>query len=306
MERISSQPRLDVRDLEIVLALASAGSTAGAAAQLHLTQSAVSRALALAEEKLGVRLFDRTARGLTPTTAGKKLIEGASPLLAQLVDLEERARGHETAMRLRLVCECYTAYRWLPSAIAALRRKLPALEVTLAVEHSSTPVEALRRDDIDVALLTTAKVPRGEGLTERALFSDEVVCVVSSNHPLAKKRTLSAADLRANTILTSNAPPGEQRWFHRAVFGRTNPKLDIMRLPLTEAIVDAARAGMGVAVMSEWIASGYLGGSDLVAKRFEKPLRRPWRIACRSDAEGLSERLVATLESAAPRLYAAS
>jgi LysR family transcriptional regulator for metE and metH len=295
-----------VRDLEIVLALASAGSTAGAAKHLHLTQSAVSRALGLAEEKLGVRLFDRTARGLGPTSAGKKLIQGASPVLAQLVELEEHARGHDTALRLRLVCECYTAYRWLPSAIAALRRKLPGLEITLAVEHSNAPVEALRRDDIDVALLTTAKVPRGEELTERALFSDEVVCVVASSHPLAKKRTLSAADLRANPILTSNAPPGEQRWFLRSVFGRTNPKLEIMRLPLTEAIVDAARAGMGVAVMSEWIASGYLGGNDLVAKRFEKPLRRPWRLACRRDASELAERLVASLEGAAPRLYAAS
>jgi DNA-binding transcriptional LysR family regulator len=46
-------------------------------------------------------------------------------------------------------------------------------------------------------------------------------------------------------------------------------------LPLTEAIADAARAGLGVAVLSEWIASGYLGGGDLIAKQFAPRVRLP-------------------------------
>src|ERR671918_456963 len=61
-----SIPRLDVRDLQVVLAIAATGSTVKAAAKLHVTQSAVSRGLALAEEKLDLRLFDRTRRGLAP------------------------------------------------------------------------------------------------------------------------------------------------------------------------------------------------------------------------------------------------
>ncbi|MGZ3421738.1 MAG: substrate-binding domain-containing protein, partial [Polyangiales bacterium] len=158
---------------------------------------------------------------------------------------------------------------------------------------------------IDVALLTTSTVPRASDLQERPLFSDEVVFVVASSHPLAKRKHVTAEDLRAFPILTSNTPAGEQRWFLRSVFGRQRPKLEFLRFPLTEAIVDAARAGMGVAVMSEWIASGYLGGNDLVAKRFGKPLRRPWRLACRRPSAELAERLVSALEGAAPRLYAA-
>lgn len=303
MTRIPSpQPRLDVRDLQIVLAVAAAGSTARASSAMHLTQPAVSRALLLAEEKVGVRLFDRSARGLTPTAAGERLLSGAGSLLAQLAELER----HVTAplvepTRVRLVCECYTAYRWLPSALASLRRKLPSIEVTLAVEHTAAPVPALLAGEIDIALLTTS--PVAAPLRDQPLFSDEVVFVVAASHPLARRSSLTPKDLRESPLITGNTPPAEARWFVTSVFGRSRPKLDFMRLPLTEAIVDAARAGMGIAVLSEWMTSGYLDGGDLVVKRLASgPLRRPWRIAFRREAAEAAQRLVVALEGSAPRV----
>jgi LysR family transcriptional regulator for metE and metH len=299
-------PRLELRDLRVVLALAAEGSTAGAGAVLHLTQSAVSRALLLAEDKLGVRLFERSARGLCPTPAGERLIAGAGPLLAQLAELEAAARRPErTRAPVRLVCECYTAYRWLPSALAQLRSHLPELTLKLAVEHTADPAAALAHGDIDVALLTTAATPAA--CRERPLFSDEIVFVLAPSHPLAQRPHLTARDLQATTLITSNTPPAERRWFMTRVFGRRRPKLDFMTLPLTEAIIDAARAGMGVAVLSEWIASTYLGGDDLLAKRFgAEPLRRPWRIAFHPSAADAATRLAGALEGLAPRVYPAA
>lgn len=303
----SPKPRLEVRDLEIVLAVASAGSTTRAASVLHLTQSAVSRALGLAEEKLGVRLFDRGRHGLSLTRAGERLVAGAGALLAQLVELERSATGHDvTPVRVRLVCECYTAYRWLPSALHNLRRALPSLEVELAIEHTGAPVEALRAGKIDIALLTTAPIS-GRGLEERALFSDEVVFVVSRTHPLARRKSLTALDLQAYPLITAQAPDAEVRWFAQRVFGRRRPHVQFLRLPLTEAIADATRAGMGIAILSEWIASGYLEGGDLVVKRLAAgPLRRPWRMAYRREVAETAGRLAAALEGTVPRLVAAS
>ena len=264
----------------------------------------MSRALLLAEEKLGTRIFDRTARGLTPTPAGERLIAGAGPVLAQLADLEEAAIAPVgIPARVRLVCECYTAYRWLPSALAKLRERLPNLEATLAIEHTGDPVAALVAGEIDVALLTTAPV-RG-GVREEPLFSDEIVFVVAASHPLAARAALTPRDLREHRLVTSNTPPAEAEWFMRRVFGRQRPKLDFLRFPLTEAIVDAARAGMGVAVLSEWIASVYLHQPDLVAKRFASDrLRRPWRIAYRDESAAVARSLASALQGSAPRVYA--
>lgn len=295
-------PELDVRDLRVVLALASAKSTARASAVLHLTQPAVSRALVAIEEKLGTKLFERTSRGLVPTEAGQRLVADGSRLLIELGDLERRVRsGPAAPQRLRIVCECYTAYHWLPTVLVRLRERLPALEVSLAVEHTTAPVAALENGKIDVALLTSSPVPPGP-LGERPLFSDEVVFVVSTTHPLAARKHLTIADLKSATLLTSRTPDEESRWFMRSVFGRAKPRLRFERFPLTEAILDVARAGMGIAVLSEWIAAPHLGRGDLVAKRLEAgPLCRPWRFAWRRDVEATALRLLAALELAAPR-----
>ncbi|HSR97233.1 MAG TPA: LysR family transcriptional regulator [Kofleriaceae bacterium] len=294
-------PRLEIRDLRVVLALASVGTTARASDVLHLTQPAVSRALLAAEERLGARLFDRTARGLVPTPAGALLIDGATRLLGELDDLELRVRTPAALPpRLRLVCECYTAYHWLPTALSRLRELLPDLDIALAVEHTREPIAALAAGKIDIALLTTAAVP--PQLAERALFSDEVVFVMAASHRLAARKQLTAADLRSATLLTSPVPLDEQRWFMTAVFGRARPKLRLERFPLTEAIIDVARAGMGVAILSEWIAAPHLGRGDLVARRLATgPLHRPWRIAWRPDAAAAIPRLCGALEHTVPR-----
>ncbi|NOK07803.1 LysR family transcriptional regulator [Corallococcus exercitus] len=295
-------PRLDVRDLRVVLALASAGTTARASAVLHLTQPAVSRALLAAEERLGTRLFDRTPRGLVPTPAGQELVVGATRLLVELGDLEHRVRAPVApSIRLRLVCECYTAYHWLPSALVTLRKSLPGLHLSLAVEHTQDPVPALMAGELDVALLTTASVPR-TGIETRPLFSDEIIFVVAASHPLASRRVLTREDLRATPLLTGQTPAAESQWFMTQVFGRERPRLRVERLPLTEAILDVARAGLGVAVLSEWITTPHLGKGDLVVKRLASgPLRRPWRMAWRKEVGDAALRLLAALESTVPR-----
>ena len=303
MERIPS-PRLEVRDLELVLAVATAGSTVKAASVLHVTQSAVSRGLLLAEDKLGLKLFDRTTRGLSPTPAGARLLAGASALLAQLVDLERTTVSPDAPpRRVRLVCECYMAYRWLPSTLAKLKSSLPNVQVTLAMEHTRTPASALAAGEVDIALLTTSRV--SSPFLELPLFEDEMVFLVAADHPLSKRDSLAPRDLREHPIITSSqTPDAEARWFMRRVFGRRRPRLDVLRLPLTEAIIDAARAKLGIAVLSERVAQPYVGeGGVKVLRLSAPPLRRPWRMAFAPELEKAATLLAAALAPAAPRMY---
>ena len=298
------RPRLDVRDLELVLAIAAAGSTVHASASLHLTQSAVSRGLRLAEEKLGLRLFDRTVRGLSPTPAGRRLIDGAGAVLAQLLALEASAETPlPESVRVRIACECYTAYHWLPATLADLQQTVPPFEVTIVPEHSYTPVAALLAGELDVALLTTSPLPAGRALVEVPLFRDELILLVSSGHPLARAASLTRRDLTAYPLIASSQTSRpEQTRFLSQVFGRSRPKLAYLRFPLTEVIVAAARAGQGIAVLSEWIAAPYLEGKGLVRKRLAgKPIERPWRLAFRRESKDAALRLGAALRFAPPR-----
>jgi LysR family transcriptional regulator for metE and metH len=294
-----------MRDLELVLSLAAAGSTAGAASRLHLTQSAVSRALSQAEARLGVQLFERHSRGLLPTAAGQRLLAGAPAVLRQLHELERAvAAATPEPERVALVCECYTAYRWLPSVLVDLRQRWSDLQLEVRSEHTRDPIAALLRGKIDLALLTTSELPKGQGLREEPLFTDEVVFVMAPQHPLAAQRRITPLQLQSEQLITGNTPVAEARWFVRAAFGRRRPNLHFLHLPLTEAIMDAARAGMGVAVLSEWVALGYVERGDLVVRRLAKgPLKRPWRLAYRDELAGIAARLKAALIGFAPRLH---
>lgn len=299
------RPRLDIRDLQVVLAVAAARSTSRAAPVLHLSQSAVSRALLAAEDKLGARLFERSVDGFTPTPAGQRLIAAAGPFLAQLSEIESVAvEPAPEPVHVRLVCECYTAYRWLPSALVAMRKSLPSLEMSLALAHTGDPAAALLAGEVEVALLTTGKLKKG--LREQPLFHDEIVFVLAGAHPLASKATVTAADLAAHPLISStHTPPAEQQWFLSQLFPRKVPPLQMLRLPLTEAILDAARAGLGVAAMSEWVAGPSIGQGDLVVRRLGSgPLLRPWRIAWRPEAAEPARRIASALTSFAPRLPA--
>ena len=296
--------RLDSRDLRLVLALATARTTAAAAASLHLTQPAVSRALLAAEDKLGVRLFERTQRGLEPTAAGSTLLESAARLLTELHELESRVRTPDTpAQRIRLVCECYTAYHWLPSALEGLRAGLPGVDLQIAIESTRDPIAALLAGDIDVALISEAPTPRSRRLVEKPLFADEVVFVMAASHRLASKPTLTRADLRGETLLTSRLPTRDMSWFHKPMTVAREPALHYQVLPLTEAVVDFARAGMGIGVLSEWVAEPHLRRGDLVARRLASgAMRRPWRLVWRKEVEDAALRLWRVLEKAAPRV----
>ncbi|MCP3059813.1 LysR family transcriptional regulator [Myxococcus sp. K38C18041901] len=308
MDDIAPPPntRLDIKDLRVVMALASAGTTAQAASLLHLTQPAVSRALLSAEDKLGASLFDRTPRGLVLTDAGRRLVAGAGKLLVEFGELEREVRAPAAPpVRLRLVCECYTAYHWLPSLLVELRRSIPRLTVDLAVEHTRSPLPALEAGDIDVALLTHSPLRRSSTFEVRPLFHDELVFLVSPAHPLAARKTFTAEDLKAQTLLTSHTPTAQDVWFVNQIFGRERPRLRVERIPLTEAMLDLARAGLGVAVMSEWIAGPHLTRGDLVLRRLDSgPLERPWRIAWRKQAGDAAERLGKALLGLAPQRVA--
>jgi LysR family transcriptional regulator, regulator for metE and metH len=125
---------------------------------------------------------------------------------------------------------------------------------------------------------------------------------VAASHPLAARKVLTRADLCAHPLLVGQVPAGEQHWFLTQVFGRQRPRLRFERVPLTEAILDLTRAGLGIAVLSEWVAGPHLGRGDLVVKRLSSgPLQRPWRLAWRREREDVALRLLSALAASAPR-----
>lgn len=299
MSALVREPLLELRDLRLVLALIQAGTTSKAAELLHRSQPAVSRALLSIEERLDVPLFSREGRRLIPNDAALHLAKRAQPMLADMAELERELRtARETPAELRIVCECYTAYHWLPAVAAQLRQASENIDLRLCLQHTDAPREALREGQVDVAMLTSPLSPE-PGLQSRAFLQDELFFVLSKTHPLASKPFLSAEDVANTPLYSHRVPRGEAQWFMRTIFGRKRPRLNATVVPLTEVIIEFLRLGEGMAIISGWVLEPYLGTSEFVKKRWEGgPLMRPWQFAWRKELGELGPRLQEALGAA--------
>ena len=126
---------------------------------------------------------------------------------------------------------------------------------------------------------------------------------MTAHDPLSARTSLTRADLCGEPLLTSRAPTRDMAWFNKPLAAPRVAPLTYHVLPLTEAVIDFARAGMGIGVLSEWVAEPHLRRGDLVARRLASgPLRRPWRLVWRKEVDEAARRLWRVLEKAAPRV----
>jgi LysR family hydrogen peroxide-inducible transcriptional activator len=191
-----------LRQLQYVVAVAETLSFRRAAERCHVSQPSLSAQLALVEEGLGVRLFERDRRRVLATTAGKEVVERARRVLLEADDLEQAAKrmGDPLAGTLRVgVLPTISPYL-LPSVTPRLKKKFPALTLAWIEDKTATLVERLDAGTLDAALLALeAEI----GEVEHAVIAeDPFVLVLAPNDPLAKsKRPATTAELRGAGVL---------------------------------------------------------------------------------------------------------
>lgn len=188
--------RLKIRQLVLLDALTRQGSVIGAAAELHITQPVATRGLQDVEEILGVSLYDRGPRGITPTIFGQAFTEHARAVLAQLNQASRHIVELADAERGTVVVGTHLAGSsvLLPVAIGRLKNERPSLTV---IVREGTPAALLAeleggRVDVIVGRLTS---PTTEFLSRTPLYSETVRIFSNSQHPLAKVPTVDLREL---------------------------------------------------------------------------------------------------------------
>jgi LysR family transcriptional regulator for metE and metH len=271
---------LELKHLQLVQAIADHRTLTKAGLQLHLTQSALSHQLKDLEGRYGRELFTRTPGGMVPTAAGRALIETARAVLPQVSAAELGLRdGRAARVPLRISTECYTCYHWLPPVIHGLKAAAPAVDISINVSATPSPLEAVLRDDIDLAIMTT--VPRQRGITLLPLFDDELVLIVPPSHRLAKHARANLKELGAETLLVY----GNVRHSHvvsRVLAPAGVAPAEIKEMHLTEAIIEMVKAGLGVAILARWAVEPHLRLGTLKALPLgEAGRHRTWHAVMR-------------------------
>jgi len=193
---------LKLSELRVFVAVFEQRSFHKAAAVVHLTQPAVTKAIAGLEEMLGVRLFDRHAHGVEPTAHGLSFAPRAVAVFEELrraaQDLAIVSNGAKGTLRVGTLP--MPAVPFLPIAIRQLVREHPDVFVSVVEEREAQLVDRLRKRDIDVAILRLSLLDLDEDLEAATLFEEKLCVVAGQDHPLASRAALTWPELL------------EQRW----------------------------------------------------------------------------------------------
>ena len=188
--------RLRFRHLQLLLALQRGGSLRAAAQTMNLTQPALSKALGEIESAFGVPLFERTARGLTPTARGRVALQGAALLLAELGHLQQEVTSAEPAVLLRVGAPPFVAQGYLPPVFARLTAAPVSMRVVLLEERVPLLLRALVAGEVD-ALVSSypAQMPDDldAELAYEKLFDAAFELIAPPGHPLARKQRVDWA-----------------------------------------------------------------------------------------------------------------
>jgi len=268
-------------DLRSLIAVHESESFSAAARRLGCSQPAVSQHIQRLEQELGLQLFERRARGVSPTAAGELLARAASESLGAL----DRAVHQFASLRegdagsLTIATGGTTVHHFLRNAIKAFRRAYPRVKLQLRGAASTAEcIEALRFEPVDLAFVTIGEPL--DGVRQRALLELDYVLLAGRDHPLARRSKLRLTDLQGLECIDLI----EGRTSRSQLAGALAREGVIIESAMTvydwDTAIELVELGLGSAIVPSWHARASTGRAALVAIPIAglPPIRVGWAV----------------------------
>lgn len=240
---------MEVRQLRSFVEVARHGHVTRAAQRLHLAQPALSQQIRRLEREVGTELFTRTARGVRLTQAGELLLPRAIRVLTDLDDAhaEIAALRGVTAGRLLLGATHWPGPVDLPALLAAFHRAHPG--VNLFVRETNEPLPLLvLTDELDLAVAALPQNPDPR-LATSVLAREELVVVLSADHHLASRATLSLEDLDEERMIAFRTGSTLATLVQTAFIAAGARPVNALESSDPRTVVELAAAGLGFAIL---------------------------------------------------------
>ncbi|HEV7758519.1 MAG TPA: LysR family transcriptional regulator [Acidimicrobiales bacterium] len=243
---------MELRQLEYFLAVADEANFTRAAQRVNISQSGVSAQVRQLERELGAELIDRSSRTATLTAAGTAALAPARAALAAAAAVRRAVDDVNGLLRGQLAVAMVTACTVTPlfDALAAFHRAHPGVEVTLSEDSSDRMIDQVRGGLVDLALIGSAGPPPSD-LDALSIVSEGLVALVPRDHPLARRRRVALDEVVAHPLVCLPPGTGIRTVLDRACAARGLEPVTGLQASAPGAVVDLARRGLGVAVLSE-------------------------------------------------------
>jgi DNA-binding transcriptional LysR family regulator len=264
--------RFDLRDLELFVAVAEAGSIARAAERSHTVASAVSKRISDLEANFGTALLVRGAKGVELTAAGHALLARARVLLHHATQLDAEMRRHASGAHgyVRVFANISAIVEFLPRALATFAEAHPDIHVHLEEHVSSDTAAAVADGTADFGIVS--ELPVIDGLTTLPFRTDELVLILKHDDPLASHASIDFNEVAQRPFVGLHASSSLHRLLTQAA---TEAGTSInWRIQVTsfDAACAMVAAGLGVSIMPRAATTAYIRSLALAVV----PLTNPW------------------------------
>lgn len=265
---------MDLRLLEIFLAVSDELHFGRAAQRVHLSQPALTAAVARLEHSLGTRLFDRTSRRVSLTATGAALQPRARALLAAAHDVRvavgRTARGELGVVRIGVVGTALLGL--VPPLVRTVQRRHPGIDVVLSEQTGAAQAVDLRGGALDLGVLHADPEDRIAGLALLPLPPEPLVVVVPADHRLAGRTSVRLVELRDDPLVLMRSEPEadtHRLYLQACADAGFAPRAGQAATSLN-AVLGYVAAGLGWAFVAESIARG-LRSDDVVVVPTDGP-----------------------------------
>jgi len=253
-----------LKGISVFVTAVEAGSFALAAQRLHLSRSAVGKTVSQLEQRLGVRLFQRTTRSVTLTDDGALFYEHCLRALAEINTAETLLENGKQSVsgRLRVSMPVLYGRMCIAPLLAEFASQHPNLSMDLLF---SDKVSDLVEDGLDL-VIRNGKLPDSSGLVARKIGEHRMMICASPRYLLQHGEPQTIDDLSHYEVFNYINTGVPHRWVINADGGKKSefiPKARVLMDDL-EAIADAAIAGLGIALLPCWLIEEELQNGKLV------------------------------------------
>ena len=260
---------MDLRQLEILQAIAETGSFTACGRKLHVSQSAISRQILLLEEELGEPLFLRVGRQVRMTPAAESLVQ-----LGQRVFLDVREtvgaitdRTRDLRGTLRLSGGMTVCLYVFPPLLKHLRRVHPQLDVRLTVATAGRSVQEIRGGRVDAGLLTLPVVE--SDLVTVPVLREELLLVTTPTHPLARRRKVAPRDLDGQPFVLFEVGSATRKVIDQFFATEKIEPTIVMDTENVEIIKAMVKTGMGIGIVPYQAVAREVRAGQLFCSRVE-------------------------------------
>jgi len=265
---------MELHQLKCFMAVVEEGGFNKATVKLNITQPALSYQIKRLEGELGVSLFHRRPNGITPTEAGRVLLQNAKEVFEsvrrarQAVDL--RSKGVTGEIRVGTV-ESIGIY-FLPAVLKKIKEKYPMVQTAVTYGQSGEVMDALLSDRLDLAMIANPRFDRRLGF--ETIVEDKVSLVCARGHSFFGKFTIKPHELRGLRFI-SVAPETPTGTLVRDYLAKHGVSVDVVvTTPSVGTVKKMVEAGIGLAFLPDMVTSEDLWCNGM-------PLNQLWRIEVR-------------------------